>query len=75
MDPAGTGALIGISVMVCAGLIIVCNDKGTQLMEKCKKRYQTFKQQQQPLLPVVKENPVLVRSTSKQFQMKDIIPK
>jgi hypothetical protein len=73
MDPATTGALIGIGILVCGVCTPILNDKGTKLVEAFKKRYQNWKQQRQPLLFVVKENPVLVRLSSKQFQMKELL--
>ncbi len=73
MDPAGLGALIGISVMACAVCVVFAREKGSEWVSKLKKRYQTYTQQKQPLLPVTKTNPILVRTQSKQFQMKQLL--
>ena len=66
MDPAVSGALIGIGILVCGASASVAYKKARQLVN-------TLKQQRQTLLPVVKENPVLVRLPSKQFQMKQLL--
>ncbi len=73
MDPGGLGALIGISVMVFIVCIGVAREKGDECIAKLKKKYQTYKQQKQPLLPVTQTNPVLLRTSSKQFQMKELL--
>ena len=73
MDPGGLGALIGISVMVFIVCVGVAREKGDECMAKLKKKYQTYKQQKQPLLPVTQTNPVLLRTPSKQFQMKELL--
>ena len=74
MDPAGVGALIGIGVMACVFFTFVIREKGADCMNKLRETYQKYKNQRQPLLPVSKENPLLVRTSSKQFQMKEILP-
>lgn len=74
MDPAGIGALIGIGVMICIVCSAVAHEKGSEYLNILKEKYQKYRHQRQPLLPVVKENPVLLRSNSKQFQMKEILP-
>ena len=73
MDPGGLGALIGISVMVFIVCVGVAREKGDECMAKLKKKYQIYKQQKQPLLPVTQTNPVLLRTPSKQFQMKELL--
>ncbi len=73
MDPGGLGALIGISVMVCAVCVVFAREKGDEFINKLKKKYQIYKQQKQPLLPVTQTNPVLLRTPSKQFQMKELL--
>ncbi len=73
MDPGGLGALIGISVMVFIVCVGVAREKGDECIAKLKKKYQTYKQQKQPLLPVTQTNPVLLRTPSKQFQMKELL--
>ena len=73
MDAAATGALIGIGVMVCLGGMVVINDKGAACLKKIKARWSTYKQQRQPLLPVTSQNPLLVRTNSKRFQMKELV--
>ncbi len=73
MDPGGLGALIGISVMVCIVCTAVAREKGGEFINKLKKKYQIYKQQKQPLLPVTQTNPVLLRTPSKQFQMKELL--
>jgi hypothetical protein len=59
MDAGLTGGLIGIGVMVCVVITSVCH-------EKIKKQVHI------PLLPVSIANPVLVRSGSKQWKMKEL---
>lgn len=73
MDPGLTGGLIGIGVMACLALTVVLNEKGKQIVEKCQRALKNYKQQKQPLLPVTSQNPLLVRLSSKQFQMKDLL--
>jgi hypothetical protein len=75
MDPGVSGALIGIGIMVCVGLTIVINDKGGKCLERYKQKYVMYKLQKQPLLPVTSQNPLLVRISSKQFKMKDLVTK
>ena len=70
MDAGVTGALIGVGIMSCLGLVTVLNDKGRRCLERWKQQ-----NQRQPLLPVTRNNPVLVRIQSKQFQMKDLLSK
>ena len=72
MDPALTGALIGIGVMACIVCITVTREKGSEYINILKEKIQKYRHQRQPLLPVTKENPVLLRTNSKQFQMKEI---
>jgi hypothetical protein len=70
MDPGGLGALIGVSVMVfivCAG---IAREKGDKWVAKLKQEWKTLCVHS----PVINQNPILVRSTSKQFQMKEILP-
>ena len=73
MDPGGLGALIGVSVMVFAVCVGIAREKGGDCIAKLKKKYTTYKQQKQPLLPVTQTNPVLLRTPSKQFQMKELL--
>ena len=75
MDPGGLGALIGISVMVFIVCVGVAREKGDECVAKLKKKYLTYKQQKQPLLPVTQTNPVLLWTPSKQFQMKELLVK
>lgn len=75
MDPGGLGALIGISVMVAIVCIGVAREKGDECVMKLKKKYQRYKHHKQPLLLVKKDNPLLVRTHSKQFQMKELLVK
>ncbi len=75
MDAAGTGALIGFSLILCAILTTVANEKGGACVTKCMERWANYKLQRQPLLPVTSQNPFLVRSNSKQFKMKEILSK
>jgi DNA gyrase/topoisomerase IV subunit B len=72
MDPAVTGVLIGIGVMVCVGLSSVLHEKAERFLTSCKRRFTRSKEQ--PLLPMKKDNPVLV-IRSKQFQMKQLLQK
>jgi len=48
-------------------------EKGGEILNRIKQRIQCYKQQKQPLLPVTKTNPVLLRTPSKQFQMKELL--
>ncbi len=73
MDPGGLGALIGISMMVCIVCIGVAREKGDECMAKLRKKYETYKHQKQPLLPVLQTNPVLLWTSPKQFQMKELL--
>ena len=66
MDPAVLGVVIGLSVLGCFLLYIPIQDRFKEL-------YDIYKAQRQPLLSVVKENPLLLRSSSKQFQMKELL--
>lgn len=75
MDAGLTGALIGVGVMACLALTVVLNEKGRQIIEKCQRALTKYKQQNQPLLPVIKQNPILLRTHSKQFQMKELLVK
>ncbi len=75
MDAGLTGAVIGIGVMVCIVLVGVINEKGGKCIEQYKQKYAMYKLQKQPLLPVTSQNPLLVRTTSKQFKMKDLVTK
>lgn len=72
MDPAGIGALIGIGVMVCIVCTAFVHERGSEYWNILKEKYQQYRHQRQPLLPVTKENAVLLRSNSKQFQMKEL---
>lgn len=74
MDPAGTGALIGIGIMAFVFCTVLFREKTGACIVTLKKKYQNYKHQQQPLLPVTKTNPILVRLPSKQFQMKELLP-
>jgi hypothetical protein len=71
MDAGLVGALIGIGVMGCGILTVVCYEKGRQLKQAWLRKYQSWKQANQPLLPTVKQNPVLVKRA--QFQMKELL--
>lgn len=73
MDPGAIGALIGIGVMVCLACTTVLYEKGSSLMKKVKITFQNYKQQNQPLLPVTKDNPVLLRSSSKQWKLRELV--
>lgn len=77
MDAGLTGALIGIGVMSCLALTAVLNEKGSRFLERCKHTLKEYRQQKQrqPLLPLTRDNPILVRIPSKQFQMKDLLSK
>ena len=75
MDPGGLGALIGISVMIFVVCVSIAREKGDECIAKLKKKYTSYKQQKQPLLPVTQTNPVLFRTPSKQFQMKELVVK
>ena len=73
MDPAGVGALIGIGVMACLFCTALFHEKGSVYLANLKEKVQKYRHQRQPLLSVTKENPVLVRTNSKQFQMRDLV--
>jgi hypothetical protein len=73
MDAGLLGALIGVGVMACLGLAAVLNEKGRKIVEKCQRVVKNYKQQKQPLLLVTSQNPVLVRVSSKQFKMKELL--
>lgn len=66
MDAGVTGAVIGISIMGCLLLTVFCYEKiGPWSI--------SWKQQRQPLLPVVVlQNPIGLR---KHFQMKQLVQK
>jgi len=73
MDAGLIGGLIGLGVMVCGVGTAVCYDKGGKVLASLKKRLATYQQTRQPLLPVTKPNPVLVRTSSKQWKMKELV--
>lgn len=74
MDSAILGALIGIGVMGCLALTTVFYEKGAEWKERLLRKWRERRHLHAPLLPVVKENPVLIRSTSKQFQLRELLP-
>lgn len=73
MDAGLLGGLIGIGAMVCIVCTGVVYEKGGAYMAKLRERYHAYKCQQQPLLSVTKDNPILVRLPFKQFQMKELV--
>jgi hypothetical protein len=73
MDAGLIGGLIGLGIMVCGVSTAVLYDKGGRLMRGCQQRIDQWKQPRQPLLPVGKENPLVVKRT--QFQMKELLRK
>lgn len=73
MDPSILGSVIGIGILACLGLTVVLQDKGATCWTKTTQRIQRWRQQRQPLLPVVTQNPVLVRSGSSQWKMKQLL--
>lgn len=73
MDPGGIGALIGIGIMVCVICTSILYEKTENIKVRFKRFTASWNHEQKPLLPVSKTNPVLVKSLSKQFQMKDIL--
>lgn len=73
MDAGLIGGLIGVGVMVCIIGTATCYEKGAAYVAYWKKRVASYRQHRQPLLPVVQENPVLVRTSSKQWKMKELV--
>ena len=74
MDPAGVGALLGFGIIGCLILSSVCYEKGRQWKEAFLKRWNSSRKLQTPLLPVTSSNPLLVRSNSKQWKVKETLP-
>lgn len=74
MDAGLTGGLIGIGVMGCGVLTILCYEKATPWCKSIKRKISSYRQQRQPLLKVTNTNPLLV-TRSKQFQMKQLLQK
>jgi hypothetical protein len=75
MDAGLIGGLIGLGVMVCGVGTAVCYDKGGKVLAYFKRKYTAYRQSRQPLLPVRKTNPVLVRTSSNQWKMKELVAK
>jgi hypothetical protein len=73
MDAGLVGGLIGVGAMFCIVCTSVMYEKGGELIRKARTTFEKYKQQKQPLLVVTKENPVLLRTQSKQFQMKELL--
>jgi hypothetical protein len=69
MDAGLIGGLIGIGVIVCISGSYFLNEYSDRLKKRWKR---FFQRKHQPLLPVVHQTPLLVRTVSKQFQMKDL---
>lgn len=73
MDPAVIGSLIGVGILSCLGLAVLIQDKGRACVESVKRKIARWRLQRQPLLPVETRNPVLVRSASSQWRMKQLL--
>jgi hypothetical protein len=65
MDAGLIGALIGVGFMACVAGAYFLHEYASAI----KKRW---KRSRQSLLPVVQQSPLLIRTVSKQFQMKDL---
>jgi len=70
MDPGVVGGLIGLGIMVCGVGSFSIYDRWERIKKKWKK---LFWKDPQPLIPIKKENPILVRRVSKQWKVKEII--
>lgn len=70
MDAGLIGALIGVGVMVCISGSYILHEYASAIKKRWKRFFQ--QPQRQPLLPVAQQKPLLVRTVSKQFQMKDL---
>lgn len=75
MDAGLIGGLIGVGAMACLIGSAVCYEKGGKALAFFKRKYTAYRQSRQPLLPVTKTNPVLVRTISNQWKVKDLVPK
>jgi hypothetical protein len=71
MDAGLIGGLIGMGVMVCVVCTGVLYEKGSEFVTRLKKKYQSYKQQRQPLLVVT--SPILLRSGLQQWKMRELL--
>jgi hypothetical protein len=69
LDAGAIGGLIGVGVMACVVLSACLYDKKEKFQQYWVKRRVLH----QPLLPVIVTNPVLVRSGSKQWKLKELV--
>ncbi len=74
MDSAGLGALLGFSLIVCMVCSVTCFEKGRKWKESFEKRWKNHRALQTPLLVITVANPLLVRSGSKHFKLKEVLP-
>jgi hypothetical protein len=75
MDSGGLGALIGIGIMACGVCTIVLREKGGEFVIRIQKKYTTYRQPKNSLLPITKNNPIVVSTSLKHFQMKELLLK
>ena len=78
MDPGAIGIVGGTAIIVFLVITVTCYEKRHSILRYCRetyKRKQERHQQQQPLLPLTTtiSNPMLVRSPSRQWKVKELV--
>ena len=73
MDPGATGAIIGVGIIFCVVCSSLLYERADRISNRVKKYWKSWQKEKTPLLPISKQNPILVNISSKHFQMKQLI--